>query len=360
MKNFLNGLYILYIIVLILIATAFMTAAELEAPRLAPRGPSASAILMAMPQQVAGGALSAGTTCATANACVTISIDPRDSAVAVVLGGTFVATASFEATAGSLWSAISGPTWTQGAAASSATAAGAWVFDVAGKTGFRVRLSAYTSGTVNVDVAKGLVASSSILPVPQSLGTTSSPTFAALSLTTGGLITPQTMTSSRSITLMNASGAVNVGEVVSIILCGDLANSGTLYYSPVSGFPEGDFYAGGASYAIAGAGCAAEDNATEGTADEVLYLNNAVKIIGMSCKVTSSGSNGVTLTLRSATADLTPTVAMTIATGATTGTVNTITTTDIAQGATFGLKAVTTEDLSTQDVWCLAKAIIIP
>ena len=173
-------------------------------------------------------------------------------------------------------------------------------------------------------------------------------------------ITWQDPTADRTATFPNASGTVNVGFVTDVILCGQQANNGTIYMSPVTGFPEGNVYVTGGTYGIGGAGCDGEDNATEGTADEVLYANNAAKVLGRACKVSSSGANGVVLNLRSATASLTPDVTITIATGNTTGAATTTSTTDIAAGATFALRVINTEDLSLQDAWCIAKILVVP
>jgi hypothetical protein len=178
-----------------------------------------------------------------------------------------------------------------------------------------------------------------------------------------GTITPQDFAADRAITLLDAAGAINVGVNTDIVLCGDLPNNTTNYTSPVSGFPSGEMYVNSVSnlsFALAGSGCAAEDETTEATADDVLFANNAVKILGMYCAVSGSGSNGVVLNLRSAAASLTPDITVTIPTGSTTGATSAITTTDIAAGATFALRSISTEDLSSQDVWCMVKALIVP
>jgi len=149
--------------------------------------------------------------------------------------------------------------------------------------------------------------------------------------------------------------------VTQVLLCGEMANDGTNYMSPVSGWGNGASYHFGATqdnFQIAGDGCDLEDNATEATADEVLYANNAFKVVGMFCELSGSGSNGVTLNLRSATANLTPDISITIPSGNTTGITTTQTTTNIAAGATFALRAITTEDLSAQSAWCLANIVI--
>lgn len=155
------------------------------------------------------------------------------------------------------------------------------------------------------------------------------------------------------------------GMMMQVILCGEQANNGTIYMSPVSGFATGALYAAGTtandlSYALGGAGCDAEDSGTEGTADEVLFANTAFKVLGMFCAVSSSGSNGVTLNLRSATANLTPNITITIPTTATTGATALTTTTDVAAGAAFALRVINTEDLSAQDAWCVANIMLQP
>jgi len=169
----------------------------------------------------------------------------------------------------------------------------------------------------------------------------------------------------RTITVKNADGAVNVGFVQDVLFCGQLPNNTTNYMSPVSGYAGGALYAAGTvandlSYAIGGTGCDAEDNATEATADEVLYANNAVKVLGMYCAVSGSGSNGVTINLRDDTASLTPDVTVTIPTTETTAATATSTTTDIAAGSAVAIRAITTEDLSLQDAWCIARMLIVP
>lgn len=142
------------------------------------------------------------------------------------------------------------------------------------------------------------------------------------------------------------------------IFCGDLPNNTTHFTSPSSGYPGGIFYnstltAGDLDFDLAGAGCAAEDSTTEATADEIMFTGLPVKVHGMYCRVSSSGSNGVTLRVRSAAANLTPDVTCTIATSATECRSITPSTTDVAANATVAVAAVSTEDLSAQDFWCL-------
>jgi hypothetical protein len=155
------------------------------------------------------------------------------------------------------------------------------------------------------------------------------------------------------------------GTYVEAIFCGDLGNSTTLYDSPISGYPGGNFYTGGLTandldYSLAGTGCAAEDNATEATADEVMFANNDVYVVGLVCAVNSSGSNGVALSLRDDTAELTPAYSVTIATTKTTVSSSVRNIIKIAAGSTVALKTVTTENLSASDNWCVARLQIAP
>lgn len=134
-----------------------------------------------------------------------------------------------------------------------------------------------------------------------------------------------------------------------VILCGDIDAGATTFWGPNTTLLGGDY---SASSAISSAACQGLDSTTEATADAPLFANTAFKVQGMFCKVTSSGSNGVTMTLRSAEADLTPSVTCTIATGETTCSSVTASTTDVAAGATLAVEYEDTEDLSAQDGWC--------
>lgn len=83
----------------------------------------------------------------------TVPLDGRSSLV-LQLFGTFSATVTFEASInGSDWIAVAlaNLNSTTRARASTATAAGLFLFDaIAGLVHFRARISAYTSGTINV------------------------------------------------------------------------------------------------------------------------------------------------------------------------------------------------------------------
>lgn len=162
--------------------------------------------------------------------------------------------------------------------------------------------------------------------------------------------------------LFTPSGKVHAGFVTDVLLCGEQANDGTIYMSPVTGYASGQFYVDAATllYNQGGTGCNAQEDATEGNADEVMFATNAFKVLSLFCSVSSSGSNGVVLNLRSETANLTPDLTITIATGDTTGVTSTDSTTDVAAGATFALRVINTENLSAQDAWCIAKILVVP
>lgn len=173
----------------------------------------------------------------------------------------------------------------------------------------------------------------------------------ALQVSTGGIAVNGSLSATGTITLpegglvLDDLGAVAIGEVV---LCGDSVSASTTYWGPATDSWE----YGGADYSISSTACDALDSTTEATADAPIMTNVAFKVMGMYCKVTSSGSNGVTMTLRSAAANTTPAISCTIATGDTDCFAAVSSTTDIAAGATIAVKQVTTEDLSAADGWC--------
>jgi hypothetical protein len=148
----------------------------------------------------------------------------------------------------------------------------------------------------------------------------------------------------------NSIGPDEVAVMVEeVILCGDIDSGASTYWGPNTTVFGGD---ASASSAISSSACQALDNTTEGTADAAILANTAFKVLGMRCSVTGSGSNGVTMTARSAAADLTPSVTCTIATGETTCASVTGSTTDVAAGATIAIHYADTEDLNAQDGWC--------
>jgi hypothetical protein len=153
--------------------------------------------------------------------------------------------------------------------------------------------------------------------------------------------------------------------VVESIFCGDMGNATALYDSPVTGYSAGNFYTGGLtandlSYALAGSGCSAEDNATEATADEIMFPANEAVVVGMYCAVDSSGAGGVTMSVRSAAAELGVPYTLTIPTSTTSGATQRKGLGVIAANATVALKTVSTSDLSSNDNWCVVRFQVIP
>lgn len=78
--------------------------------------------------------------------------DQNQASVAVQITGTFSGTVQFEVSmdGGTTWVSISGTPVASTTTATSATAPGMWQFDISGIELFRVRCSAYTSGSINV------------------------------------------------------------------------------------------------------------------------------------------------------------------------------------------------------------------
>lgn len=103
---------------------------------------------------VLGSLTAASASCLSTN-CVELILPPDTGSVTVQLSGTFSATAQFEGTNGpasATYVSVNGSPFPSGAAVSSATATGTWVFSVPGLTRFRVRVSSYTSGTVTARI----------------------------------------------------------------------------------------------------------------------------------------------------------------------------------------------------------------
>ena len=134
-----------------------------------------------------------------------------------------------------------------------------------------------------------------------------------------------------------------------LIMCGQQANTGTIYMGPGLGELDGTQTV----YTIGGTACDALDNATEATADApVGFANNAFYVYGMLCEVSSSGTNGVTISGRTAAGALSPAMSCTIPTGETSCVDVLATPATVAAGATVAIQVVNTEDLSLQDAWC--------
>jgi hypothetical protein len=99
--------------------------------------------------QSAGGNITAADTNCTGVSCVWITMPVNTLSASVALSGTFSATVQFEASVGgSVWTAIAST-----AAATSSSSTGTFSFSLAGQRFLRVRCSAFTSGSVRVDIS---------------------------------------------------------------------------------------------------------------------------------------------------------------------------------------------------------------
>ena len=98
-----------------------------------------------------GSITTSSTDCTTAAACVSLQLRSTDGSLSLKISGTYSATLQFESSVdGTTWAGISGDPLPSGSRASSTTSTGTWVFNVAGLGHFRVRASAYTSGTASI------------------------------------------------------------------------------------------------------------------------------------------------------------------------------------------------------------------
>lgn len=167
----------------------------------------------------------------------------------------------------------------------------------------------------------------------------------------GATIQAAALNAGDGIKITDSSGtftASTTGYVTNITFCGDDGGANnTNYMGPATPMWTGDVGA----YVLASGTCSALDNATEATADApVSTLALAVK--GMRCITdqTLGASESIVYTLRSAAADVTPSVTCTIGTGATECRSNVAT--NIAAGATMAVKQVLTSDNAVGHGWC--------
>jgi hypothetical protein len=151
----------------------------------------------------------------------------------------------------------------------------------------------------------------------------------------------------------SVGGAEVSGMPLTLTFCGQADENGTIYLSPTSGINGVDF-ADGADYSIAGTACDGLDGATEGTQDLVIFPEVAFKVMGMYCMTngTLGASEALTLTLRSAAANVTPSVSCAVGEAATSCRSLSGTTTDVAAGAAVAVRAVQVSNNSDDDLWC--------
>lgn len=109
--------------------------------------------VIASAQSVSGNITAQGSTCATANACVSATSNPSQGGGTITLSGTWSGTVQFEASGdGTNWQSLAVTPSSGGNTATSATGNGIWQANIAGFIGVRVRCSSYSSGTIIVTI----------------------------------------------------------------------------------------------------------------------------------------------------------------------------------------------------------------
>ncbi len=137
-----------------------------------------------------------------------------------------------------------------------------------------------------------------------------------------------------------------------VIFCGENAENGTIFFGPATALFGGD----GSDYSLGSVNCDALDNATEATADAPILTAAAFQVMGFRCKTdgTLGAGESIVFTLRSAAADLTPSVTCTISEAETECSDVTSTSTDVAAGATVAMKVVEASNNADDNAWCQA------
>ncbi len=147
---------------------------------------------------------------------------------------------------------------------------------------------------------------------------------------------------------------------MNVELCGELDENSTTYMGPHitdHWLEVNDSITDGS---IGGTLCDGLESGTEGTADAPLPGLLGYKVLGLFCKIdgTLASSETVVFTVRSAAADLTPSVTCSLAEAETSCVGVTGSTTDIASGATIAVKAVMVSNNSDDNAWC--RVVIAP
>lgn len=123
-------------------------------------------------------------------------------------------------------------------------------------------------------------------------------------------------------------------------ICGDATtvNNNTVYYGPSRVLLASS--GNGQTCDINAAG-----NTTEATADEPIYTNKAVQVLGMTCRNETDQDASISYTLRTAAGATVPSVTCTIADNERDCVADIQTTTNIAAGATVAIAAASTSDI---------------
>jgi hypothetical protein len=150
-------------------------------------------------------------TCTTANACLTINLTPTAASSVIQLSGTFSATVQFEAgtTRDGTFTAISGTPIGSTTAVTSATAPGAWRFNVSSVYYIRARVSSYGSGTVAAAITASPASSFSSTSVVSGGGSPASPVNSIQLNANGSSFGASILTENPSATDILDSGSFN-------------------------------------------------------------------------------------------------------------------------------------------------------
>jgi hypothetical protein len=153
---------------------------------------------------------SAGTNCSTTSPfnCVVLQLPPGTQSVGINISGTWVATAQFEGTTnnGNTWISASSFPIPNGLAVTSTTANGTWVSSTAGFTHVRVRNSAFTSGTVVVELSASFATN---------LGEALDSSGRVITTSTAGV--PLSYTAQQGATLLNAAPTVSGANAAAVV-----------------------------------------------------------------------------------------------------------------------------------------------
>lgn len=176
--------------------------------------------------------------------CAVLALSPAAASSVISLTGTWSATVQFETSPdfGLTWAAISGTPLAGGAAVSSTTANGIWIFNVSSFTMIRARVSAFTSGTVAVNIQ----ASSATAPSTASPGTSAGPAnitqIAGTSVNTDPCLSSgiAKKTAFANITTATTTALVAVNGSTAIYVCGyDFTMSGSTVAADTLLFEQG-------------------------------------------------------------------------------------------------------------------------
>lgn len=123
-------------------------------------------------------------------------------------------------------------------------------------------------------------------------------------------------------------------------ICGEATtiNNNTIYYEPSLTLAADT--SGGQKCDINAVG-----NATETSADNIVFTNQAFAVLGMTCRNEGDANADISFTLRAAAADVSPSVRCVIADGDRECVANEQTTTNVAASALISLAATSTGDI---------------